>query len=374
MKILHIITGMQKAAGTSVFCGEICNGLVAFGNDVAIAVVNPGSPDCYPLDSRIKLISISSLIDSSKRSTCSARPEYDLIHIHALWSPILHKVANWASGNQVPIVWSPHGMLTPWAMNNKKCKKLLAWWLYQRWDLKKASLIHATAQSEVEDVRRMGLKNRVVVVPLGVKIDDRVERIERVDGKKTLLFVSRVQRKKGLANLVRAWAKLKQESSICSTRLNGWKVRIVGPDQDNHTAELKSLCDELGVVQDFEFAGPKYGADLKWEYAAADLFVLPTHSENFGSVVIEALAHAVPVITTKGAPWAELEERKCGWWIDLGVDALAIALQKAMALSDLDRYEMGVRGRKLVEERYTWAAVEEKMSKAYEFVCSGVIT
>ena len=371
MKILHVITGMRKAAGTSVFCGEVCNGLVALRHDVAIAVVNPGSPDCYPLDSRIKLISISSLIDSSVRSTCSARPEYDLIHIHALWEPVLHKVAWWAIRNQVPIVWSPHGMLTPWAMNNKRWKKRFAWWLYQRWDLKKASLIHATAQSEVEDVRRLELKNNVVVAPLGVRIDGRVERVERVDGKKTLLFVSRVQKKKGLLNLVRAWAKLKQESSARSARINDWKVRIVGPDQDNHTAELKSLCDELGVMQDFEFAGPKYGADLKREYAAADLFVLPTHSENFGSVVIEALAHAVPVITTKGAPWAELEERKCGWWIDIGVEPLVNALKEATAMPDAERREMGERGRRLVEERYTWDAIVNAMVKGYEEVLNG---
>lgn len=384
MKILHVITGMRKAAGTSVFCGEVCNGLVAFGNDVAIAVVNPDSPDCYPLDSRIKLISISSLIDSSKRSTCSARPEYDLIHIHALWEPVLHKVAWWAIRNQVPIVWSPHGMLTPWAMNNKWWKKRFAWWLYQRWDLKKASLIHATAQSEVEDVRGMGLKNKVMVAPLGVEIDSRADsfaevsaskkRVECIDRKKTLLFVSRVQRKKGLLNLVRAWAQLPDEIK------DEWTVRVVGPDQEGHTAELKSLCNELGVVQDFEFVGPKYGEELQREYASADLFVLPTHSENFGSVVIEALAHSVPVICTKGAPWYELEgytnsqlttlnsKLKCGWWIDIGVEPLAAALDAAMKLPDTERREMGARGRKLVEEKYTWDAVVKAMVNGYEEV------
>lgn len=365
MRILHIITSMRKAAGTSVFCGEVCNGLVAMGHDVTIAVVNPRAADCYPIDSRIKLTSISSIITNHQPL---AATHYDLIHIHALWSPVLHKVANWTSRNQVPIVWSPHGMLTPWAMNNKKCKKLLAWWLYQRWDLKKASLIHATAQSEVEDVWRMGLKNRVVVAPLGVKIGDYVDRVVRADGKKTLLFVSRVQRKKGLVNLVKAWREVKEWGR---EGVKEWKVRIVGPDQEGHAAELRALCEELGVSEDFEFVGPKYGEELQREYASADLFVLPTHSENFGSVVIEALAHAVPVITTKGAPWAELEERKCGWWIDIGVEPLVNALKEATAMPDSERREMGERGRRLVEEKYTWGAVVKKIVKAYGAVKNG---
>lgn len=361
MKILHVITGMQKAAGTSVFCGEVCNGLAALGHDVTVVVVDSTRADCYPIDSRIKLISASSILDNS------TRPDYDIIHIHALWEPILHKVARWAVGNHVPIVWSPHGMLTPWAMNNKKWKKLLAWWLYQRRDLKKARLIHTTAQSEVEDVRRMGMRNRLVVAPLGVNIDDHVERIERTDGKKALLFVSRVQRKKGLENLVKAWRAVKE---CGSDGVKEWKVRIVGPDQEGHTAELKSLCNELGVAQDFEFIGPKYGDELKREYASADLFALPTHSENFGSVVIEALARGVPVICTKGAPWEELETYRCGWWIDIGVEPLTVVLKEATALSNVERREMGERGRKLVEDKYTWDAVVKAMVKGYEEVVS----
>lgn len=368
MRILHVITGMQKAAGTSVFCGEVCNGLVALGHDVTIAVTDPNAADCYPLDLRVSLISISTLLHDSTRVS------YDLIHIHALWSPLLHSVAKCARQKGIPIVWSPHGMLTPWAMNNKKWKKLAAWWLYQKWDLMKSNIIHATAQSEVKDVRRMGLKNKVIIVPLGVKIDDREERVERADGKKVLLFVSRVQRKKGLENLVRAWAQLKQESSTrstCSTRLHlaNWTVRIVGPDQDNHTAELQQLCAELSVANDFEFVGPKYGDDLAREYASADLFVLPTHSENFGSVVIESLAQGVPVICTKGAPWEELETNRCGWWIDIGIEPLIDALKESMSLSEETRFAMGSCGRKLVEEEYTWDAVVKSVIKEYKKVC-----
>ena len=359
MKIIHVITGMQKAAGTSVFCGEVCNGLIALDHEVTIAVTNPETADRYPLDQRIRLISISSLLHAP---TCSVWHNYGLIHIHALWAPLLHKVAKWARQNSIPVVWSPHGMLTPWAINNKKWKKLLGWWLYQKRELAKASLIHATAQSEVDDIRRMGLKNKVIVAPLGMKVGGCVKLAERVDGKNVLLFVSRVQRKKGLENLVRAWVQLPLEIK------SRWVVRIVGPDQEGHTAELKVLCAKLSVENDFEFVGPKYGDDLAQEYANADLFVLPTYSENFGSVVIESLAHGVPVICTKGAPWKELDDYKCGWWIDIGVEPLTKALKDAMSLTDIGRSEMGARGKSLIEAKYTWNSVVRVVLKGYEEV------
>jgi len=474
MRILHVITGLQKAAGTSVFCGEVCNQLVAAGHDVTIAVCDPTAPDVHPLDPRIRLISIESILRTNSQQLTANH--FSLIHIHALWTPILHKVACWARRNRIPVVWSPHGMLTPWAMKNKWWKKCLGWYLYQKRDLKSAALLHATAESEVEDVRRMGLKNQVVVAPLGVRVSRvevercrverqdfsviasnwydianpnvidamqpiriilsdaalcdrravkkgvelsnlghaqaedstpfvdnkiayyfarvngvRVGRVEvercRVEGK-TLLFVSRVQRKKGLPMLLEAWANLKEKGKRKSEKdvTKGWHIRIVGPDQDGHTAELMSLCDRLGlsfstprpkpskpseptqprIRPQVEFVGPLYGDDLTREYAAADLFVLPTHSENFGSVVIESLAQGVPVVCTKGAPWEDLETYKCGRWVDIGVEPIVAALSELLKLSTAERREMGERGRRLVKEKYTWEAVAKRLEDAYE--------
>jgi len=354
MRVLHAISGLPKAAGTSVFCAEVCNGLVRVGHDVTIAVCDPNAKDSCRLDSRVKLVSVDLIIDSTRYT------EFDLVHIHALWEPVLQRINKWAHRGNVPVVWSPHGMLTPWALNNKKWKKRLAWWLYQKRGLAAARLLHATAASELEDIKRVGLKNDVVVVPLGVDVNDCVEHGKHVEGKKVLLFVSRVQKKKGLMNLVEAWARLPREAK------QGWCVRIVGPDQEGHTEELKVRCGQLGALDDFAFVGPKFGEALVAEYAASDLFVLPTHSENFGSVVIEALSYDVPVICTKGAPWSELETYNCGKWIDIGVEPLVVALKAMMSLSDEDRRRMGVNGRQLVEMKYTWGAVVKGMVKGYE--------
>ena len=173
---------------------------------------------------------------------------------------------------------------------------------------------------------------------------------------KTVQFVGRISPYKGLPDLLRAFD------------VDDWKLRIVGPDQDGYVAELKRLAKHLGISDKVEFVGPKFGDELIKEYASADLFVLPTYSENFGSVVIESLAQGVPVICTKGAPWKELEDYGCGWWPDVGVAPLRQALHDAMALSDAERKQMGERGRRLVEEKYTWKAVCAKLMSGYELV------
>jgi len=392
MNVLHVISSLQEAAGTTVFCVEICKHLRALGVEVTIATP-PSCGDGVMLPS-----SDVSVIRTNDLSTLSPRP--DLIHIHALWNNLPHQACMYARKHAIPFIISPHGMLTQWALNHSKWKKRLALALYQMRDLRNAAMLHATADSEVDDIRRLGLKQPVFVAPLGVSVSPEPSIIKH-NKKKVALFVSRVHPKKGLINLVDAWALLKkQESSICN-----WRCVIAGPDQNGHAAEVMGRAKECGVENDFEILGPVFGAQKSKLYLTADVFVLPTYSENFGVVVIEALAHGCPVITTKGTPWAELlgyQERvnskplivnsepcreladnqlltvygsqltdftandRCGWWIDIGVNPLAAALLEAMSLTDQERFTLGLNGRRMVEAKYTWLSVAKKTKSAYE--------
>jgi glycosyltransferase involved in cell wall biosynthesis len=116
------------------------------------------------------------------------------------------------------------------------------------------------------------------------------------------------------------------------------------------------------------FRGEVGGEEKRKLWEQADVFVLPTHSENFGIVVAESLANGVPVITTRAAPWAELEEYRCGWWIEQGPEALRAALAFAMSLPDAERHAMGERGRRLVEKRFAWARVAQETSDFYNWL------
>lgn len=333
MKILQVVPGMGESDGVAVFVRNLTRELRGRGHEVEV------------------LMQTQRLEDSQIAS-------YDVMHIHGLWNRFLHGAASSARRVGVPIVWSPHGMLTTWALRHKWFKKFLALILYQRSDLKKANLIHVTAEPEAEDVKRLIKCVPLLEVPLGVAINDKMAGVASA-GKRVLLFLSRVQKKKGLPNLIRAWGLVPDE-----IRRN-WVLKIAGPDQEGHTQELIKLARGLGVIDELQFLGPVYGDEKNALYREASLFVLPTHSENFGSVVVEALSFGLPVICTKGAPWRDLRDRNCGWWVDVGVAPLASALTEAMTMPLECLHMMGSSGIELVREKYTWGMVGEKFTSAY---------
>jgi len=363
VKILQVITTIQKAAGTSVFCGELANGLVADGHDVAIAICDRSIDDTYPLDSGVKLIPISSLLSSRQAYD---KNKYNIVHIHGLWSPILHRVHNWARCNEIQVVWSTHGMTAPWALKHKWWKKCLAWWLYQRRDLIDATLIHCTTEQEAKWNRNLGF-TKCYVVPLGTDIDC-IKRTSCATTNKRLLFVGRLYPVKGLENLIHAWRIVCDSSTYksFSHAEDSWKLRIVGPDQAGHQATLMALVKSLKLDACVEFPGPKYGAELAREYDECDCLALPSYTENFGATVVDAMARGKPVITSTYTPWEEVVERVCGWWVRNDPQSLSGAILEMIDAGNARRAAMGLNGRKLVEEKYTWSAVIKAMVKGYE--------
>ena len=349
MKVLHVITGMQRAAGTSVFCGEIANRLVRHGHESQILVASL-SEDVYPVGAAVGMT-------TSLEEVEAWGPE--VVHIHALWSPWLYRMYRWAKARRLPIVWSPHGMLTPWALSQKRLKKAVALALYQKRGLRGADLLHVTAPSETEDVRRLGLKNPVAEVPLGVDVPAQLPTHE-TGPVRTALFVSRVHPKKGLFDLVEAWAALRPQ---------GWRMVVAGPSYRNHGAQVEARARVAGLTEaEFSLIGPVYGAEKDRLYAQADLFVLPTYSENFGSVVIEALAQGCPVLTTTGTPWRALIGKRCGWWIEPGAASLTKALREILPMPSQALREMGANGYVWVREAYGWDAVGRRMAEAYRLL------
>lgn len=354
MKVLHVITGIyHDSGGPSRSVQGLVAGLNRAGVDTWLMAVQHGE---NPWVEGVARFANGEPFESVVAKVCPG-----IVHLHGIWSPALHQCVAICRRKMIPYVIAPRGMLEPWSLRQKWLKKRIARWLYQDRDLKCAAALHATAESEAEQFRKLGFKNPIIVSPNGVNVPKTYSRAEHPG--KRVLFVSRMHPKKGVLELVDAWNKIRPKD---------WKCELVytmsGELEREYEAKIKARVGELGLEDQFILTGP-LNDDEKWAaYARADLFVLPTYSENFGIVVAEAMWAGVPVITTKGTPWQELEDRRCGWWVDVGVEPLAKALNDAMSLSDETWQEMGERGRKLVEEKFTWDAVVREMVTWYKEV------
>ncbi|CRI68131.1 Glycosyl transferase, group 1 (fragment) [Thiocapsa sp. KS1] len=291
------------------------------------------------------------------RECCKDRSA-DLIHDHGLWLSTNRAAASAASANEIPLIISTRGMLEPWALSHRSWKKRVAWLLYQQRILRAACVLHATAQHEVDSLRRLGFCQPIAMIPNGVDLGHSNAEAMTNTSARIALFVGRIHPVKGLVELVEAWR---------IARPYGWKVIIAGPDEGGHRALVEERICASGLSADFDFVGTVEGKEKDALFRSADLLVLPSFTENFGLAVAEALSYAVPVITTHGTPWADLQTYDCGWWVAVGVEPLAEAILEATSLDNEARRAMGARGRVYVQ-RYAWGGIARQMAALYRWV------
>lgn len=290
--------------------------------------------------------------------------DIDIIHDNGVWLYYNHKLAQLAREVGAPRVVTLRGMLEPWAIKHKRFKKSLAWNLYQRRDLATARYHHVTAEAEARNLRAYDLGVPICTIPNGIEIPECLQaspEIQRESEKrariKNALFLGRIHPVKGLPLLILAWAQVRPAD---------WILEIAGPDEDGHTAEIRRLVRESGLENDVRILGSIPPDQKGGLYRRADLLVLPTHSESFGTVIAEAMSYGVPVLTTKGAPWPIITERRCGWWVDISVAGITEGLIQATTCSPAELKAMGRRGRELVRTEFGWDSVAARMLKLYE--------
>jgi len=253
--------------------------------------------------------------------------DFDLLHIHGLWEFGNHLLSSYSRKLNIPYIISPRGALEPWSLEQKKIKKKIAFNLYQKKDLERASFIHATSNQEAINFRNIGLKNNIIVIPNGIDLEG-FNISDRVEKDNIILFVSRLHPKKGIEVLLDSIFLLKDKLR------SKWKVEIYGsgePIYVNNLTKIIKLKGLEGIVKIFE---PIYGELKINKIRSSKVLVLPSYSENFGNIIAESLACETPVITTTNTPWEELYEFNCGWYIELGVNNFKIAIENAIGKSD----------------------------------------
>lgn len=296
----------------------------------------------------------------------------DLIHLHGLWMYPSIASSQWSGKTGRPFVISPHGMLDPWALANSAWKKRVAASLFESKNLQSAKVLHALNRAEHDAIRQYGLKNPIAILPNGVDPD-----ISEEDhgpplwanhlpaGAKVLLFLGRLHPKKGLVPLLHAIALAR------AREMEDWHLVVAGWDQNGHRSELEALVQELGLMHRVVFIGPVYGTQKHAALAGASAFVLPSFSEGLPMAVLEAWAFDLPVLMTSACNLPEGFDAHAALRIDTEPSVMAVALDEFARLTDDERAKMGMRGRRLAQERFSWGSVAERMRATYEWILGG---
>jgi len=306
----------------------------------------------------------------------------DLVHSHALWMYNSVLLTRWAHRCRRPYLISLQGLLEPWALRNSGWKKRLALLLYERRCLEGAACLQATAAAEIRSVREFGLRQPICVIPNGVDLPDLgapPPPVKNPDGRRTLLFLGRLHPKKGLPNLLEAWAAEKARGGAAAE----WTLKVAGWDQGGHEEKLMRLASQLGLAwcdvresgteegglkADLIFAGPQFGDDRDDCYRRCDGFILPSFSEGLPVAVLEAWSYAKPVLMTPGCNLPEGFAARAAWSMEPNPEDIARALGEFFRTPETERDAAGQRGRRLVEERFTWTRIGAQAAGVYSWL------
>lgn len=363
MKVIHFIESIHKSSGGVTAYLQVLSKELKNDIDIIIATNYTNQPAEFK-DIRIEYIDchLSKFLNWKNDFNRFIKIENpDIVHINGIWTP-----QNWIFQNEaqklgIKVILSPHGMLEPYILQRNAWKKKLALALYQNKAVRRAKFIHVTAESELDQIRKLGYKQEARIIPNGVDMNNIVEKNEwsSKNDKKQILFLSRIHPIKGIEFLIDVVSVLNKENI---------RVLIAGEGDAYYIEKLKARCKRLYLEDTVQFIGGIYG-QAKWElYRDSDLFVLPTYSENFGIVIAEALATGIPVITTTGTPWKELTTYRCGWWIELDKENLKRALNEAIDMEPENLAELGRNGRKLIHEKFDIKHVAKSMKTFYNQV------
>jgi glycosyltransferase involved in cell wall biosynthesis len=373
MKILHVTPAFAPAyvyGGPIVSVTELCDRLAESGHDLCVLTTDANGPGRVLAGVRTDAEMLREsgarvrYCHRVMRSATSPRLVREL-HRYVSWADVVHLTAvyNFTTIPTLvaarllgrPVVWSPRGGLQRWPGVRRRMAKRV-WELACRAVASDRVILHCTSEEEAYESRVRLPRCGHVVIPNGVTPPAEVRYVP-APATLRLLYLGRLDPKKGVENLLSAcqiWHR---------TSPRPWTLTIAGGGESSYVAQLRQRVFDCGLQDRVTLLGAVAHDELEGLFARSDLLVVPSHSENFAMVIAEALAHAVPVIASRGTPWKRVEEVGCGLWVENSPVGLAGALER---MACRDRRHMGAAGRAWIEREFSWSGIARKMLDVYD--------
>ena len=383
MKVLQVVPSLAPEWGGPVkVVNELAGALEVIGVSSEIISAQGrrvGNPETVTNDIPIHLFETGPIArlwtahtPGLKKTLAQKIPDFDLVHIQELWHYTGYIASKIARSRNVPYIVTIHGELNEWNLQQKRLKKQIYMTAIQRGILQKSAALHAITQAESNRIRQLEIETPVAMIPNGIhteefeNLPDRsqfVSRYPELENRLIVLFLGRIQQKKGLDILAQAFGNLVR------TR-HDVRLVVAGPDEDNTLTEIKTILKSQGALEKAVFPGMLTGEQKLEALGAADIFALTSYSEGFSVALLEALSAGLPLVITDECNFPEVGDSRAGFVVRPNDSETASALMSLLDSADLRR-EMSENARRLVRSNYTWERIAEKMFTLYENVIAG---
>lgn len=377
MKILQIVPTLDLQSGGPVQAvQELSEQLAEKGVRVTISATrNSQKQKTTPLSQKISCQLFPSwgpknfaFSPSFQRAMRGDVKNFDLVHIHTLWSFPAAIASYYCRKYHIPYVIRPCGMLDSYCLSHHSLRKKIYGNLIEKRNLNGAHAVQFTTQEEKNRSKRYIPDSKGVVIPLGIKMENDSnlptkgefrKHHPHLNGKKIILFLGRINFKKGLDLLVNAFSRI-----IKTVREVHWI--IAGPDEEGYGSQLKRWIHQKGIEEQVTLTGFVGDEKKRALLRDSDIFCLPSYQENFGLAVVEAMAAGLPVVVSNQVNiYHEIQAAQAGFVTLCDADEIAFALRRLLQDESL-RKSMGQNGQRLVREKYQWDTIVEKMIQLYE--------
>lgn len=285
----------------------------------------------------------------------------DVIHNHGIWR--MHNIYSYRikKNKNIKVIISPRGSLSKEALKISSFKKKIFNLFFRHTKvINNCDAFHATSEKEKIEIRELGFKQPIAVIPNGINIPIYRKKKFRKKNSRNFLYLGRIHPIKGLESLIQSWIKMEKN--------NNCKLEICGYYNDKKYYEKLRKMVKENELKNVTFSKAVSGQEKIDKFLSSDIFILPSKSENFGIVIAEAMSLGLPVITTNNTPWECIMRENLGWYIDLNENKIYQSMIQASQSNQNDLIAMSKKSRNYVKNEFEWESLLTKYDQFYKWI------